>query len=98
MIPTTTPNHVLDLAPGTAMQELTGSAPALREVGGAELRAMLRGVYGALAEAERTDRATFTPAESAVILEIANQAYRAGIEVGAAPAPSFMPENVVPIR
>jgi hypothetical protein len=98
MIPTTTPNHVLEITPGTAMQELTGSAPAMREVGGSELRAMLRGVYGALAEADRTGRAAFTPAETSVILEIAHRAYRAGIEVGAAPAPAFMPENVVPIR
>ena len=98
MIPTTTPNNVMEITPGTAMQELTGSAPAMREVGGPELRAMLRGVYGALAEAERSGRATFTPAETSVILEIAHRAYRSGIEVGAAPSWNSVPVNVVPIR
>jgi hypothetical protein len=94
-----TPTGVLDLAPGTAMKELTGSTPPLRTVGAPNnphLREMFAQVYRELAHAEKMGRATFTPTETALIVEIANRAFRAGVEVGAHPEPVMLPANLLP--
>lgn len=94
------PNHIIDIPVGQAIAEATGQAVEPTFVENPGLRGVLEETYGRLAEAADTGRAAFTPAETALILEVANAAYRRGIEVGAAPV-SWDPEiivNVVPFQ
>lgn len=93
-------SHILDLPVGEAIAEAIGHAPTPLIPVPNPLRSVLEDAYGRLAEAAATGRAMFSPAETALILEIANGAYRRGLEIGAAPVSSVdtTPPNILPFQ
>lgn len=89
--PTAQPSPIVDLPAGSMVGEL-GIAPPTREIRDPGLRAMQARVYRRLADLEREGKAVFSARETAHILEIATEAYRAGIDT------ALMPANVTIFR
>lgn len=69
--------HIIDMEPGTIMPEMTGQAPVWKVAIPAREDALKR-VYHRLAEAEMEDGFYLTPAQTALVVGIAMEAYDAG--------------------
>mgnify|MGYP003424608310 CR=1 FL=1 len=69
--------HIIDMEPGTIVPQITGQVPVWKVAISARDEAMKR-VFHRLAEAEMEDGFYLTPAQTALVVGIAMEAYDAG--------------------